>query len=85
MEGLKVKTTSLYDGEAREVIHVKHVSDLLSKVSACLDVYCHFILSDSKAQSFYFFHFCRFCTGRNGMRPRIGTCFLLMPLNWFLL
>ncbi|KAI7808891.1 nebulin-like [Triplophysa rosa] len=32
MEGLKVKTTSLYDGEAREVTHVKHVSDLLSKV-----------------------------------------------------
>ncbi|XP_049340915.1 nebulin isoform X45 [Astyanax mexicanus] len=32
MEGLKAKTTSLYDGEAREVAHVKHVSDLVSKV-----------------------------------------------------
>lgn len=33
MEGLKAKTTSLYDGEAREVAHVKNVSDLISKVS----------------------------------------------------
>lgn len=33
MEGLKAKTTSLYDGEAREVVHVKHVTDLVSKVS----------------------------------------------------
>lgn len=32
MEGLKAKTTSLYDGEAREIGHVKHVSDLVSKV-----------------------------------------------------
>uniref|UniRef100_A0A672T973 Nebulin n=1 Tax=Sinocyclocheilus grahami TaxID=75366 RepID=A0A672T973_SINGR len=32
MEGLKAKTTSLYDGEAREIAHVKHVSDLISKV-----------------------------------------------------
>ncbi|XP_039511630.1 nebulin-like [Pimephales promelas] len=32
MEGLKAKTTSLYDGEAREIAHVKHVSELVSKV-----------------------------------------------------
>ncbi|TRY59272.1 hypothetical protein DNTS_016356 [Danionella cerebrum] len=31
MEGLKAKTTSLYDGEAREIAHVKHVSELVSK------------------------------------------------------
>lgn len=36
MEGLKAKTTSLYDGEAREIAHVKHVSELISKVSACV-------------------------------------------------
>lgn len=33
MEGLKAKTGSLYDGEAREIQHVKNVSDLVSKVS----------------------------------------------------
>lgn len=33
MEGLKAKTGSLYDGEAREIAHVKKVSDLVSKVS----------------------------------------------------
>lgn len=33
MEGLKAKTTSMYDGEAREIAHVKNVSDLVSKVS----------------------------------------------------
>lgn len=33
MEGNKARTTSLYDGEAREIAHVKHVSDLVSKVS----------------------------------------------------
>ncbi|XP_066542162.1 nebulin [Hoplias malabaricus] len=32
MEGLKAKTTSLYDGEAREIGHAKHVSELVSKV-----------------------------------------------------
>nr|XP_046260995.1 nebulin isoform X22 [Scatophagus argus] len=32
MEGNKVRTTSLYDGEAKEIAHVKHVSDLVSKV-----------------------------------------------------
>ncbi|XP_059198819.1 nebulin [Centropristis striata] len=32
MEGNKARTTSLYDGEAREVTHVKRVSDLISKV-----------------------------------------------------
>ncbi|XP_056146105.1 nebulin [Lampris incognitus] len=32
MEGNKARTTSLYDGEAREIAHVKHVSDLISKV-----------------------------------------------------
>uniref|UniRef100_A0A8C7LQP9 Nebulin n=1 Tax=Oncorhynchus mykiss TaxID=8022 RepID=A0A8C7LQP9_ONCMY len=32
MEGNKVKCTSLYDGEAREIAHVKHVSELISKV-----------------------------------------------------
>ncbi|CAN9498499.1 unnamed protein product [Ophioblennius macclurei] len=32
MEGNKARTTSLYDGEAKEVAHVKHVSDLISKV-----------------------------------------------------
>ncbi|KAM6934332.1 nebulin [Xenentodon cancila] len=32
MEGNKVRTTSLYGGEAREIAHVKHVSDLISKV-----------------------------------------------------
>lgn len=40
MEGNKVRHTSLYDGEAREVAHVKHVSDLISKVSlACNQKY----------------------------------------------
>lgn len=38
MEGLKAKTTSLYDGEAREIAHVKHVSELISKVSACVKI-----------------------------------------------
>lgn len=33
MEGNKARTTSLYDGEAREIAHVKHVSELISKVS----------------------------------------------------
>ena len=33
MEGNKTRTTSLYDGEAREVAHVKRVSELISKVS----------------------------------------------------
>lgn len=33
MEGNKARTTSLYDGEAKEVAHVKRVSDLVSKVS----------------------------------------------------
>ncbi|XP_032385351.1 nebulin isoform X49 [Etheostoma spectabile] len=32
MEGNKTRTTSLYDGEAREVAHVKRVSELISKV-----------------------------------------------------
>ncbi|XP_067460505.1 nebulin isoform X2 [Thunnus thynnus] len=32
MEGNKARTTSLYDGEAREIAHVKHVSELISKV-----------------------------------------------------
>ncbi|KAK7939463.1 hypothetical protein WMY93_002789 [Mugilogobius chulae] len=32
MEGNKVRTTSLYDGEAIEVAHVKRVSELISKV-----------------------------------------------------
>ncbi|XP_061579114.1 nebulin isoform X4 [Cololabis saira] len=32
MEGNKVRTTSMYGGEAREIAHVKHVSDLISKV-----------------------------------------------------
>ncbi|KAG7240341.1 hypothetical protein INR49_026912, partial [Caranx melampygus] len=32
MEGNKARTTSMYDGEAREIAHVKHVSDLISKV-----------------------------------------------------
>lgn len=32
MEGNKVRCTSLYDGEAREIAHVKHVSELISKV-----------------------------------------------------
>lgn len=33
MEGNKTRTTSLYDGEAREVAHVKRVSELISKVN----------------------------------------------------
>lgn len=33
MEGNKARHSSLYDGEAKEVAHVKHVSDLISKVS----------------------------------------------------
>lgn len=33
MEGNKARTTSLYDGEAKEVGHVKRVSELVSKVS----------------------------------------------------
>ncbi|KAM9850923.1 nebulin [Aulostomus maculatus] len=32
MEGNKARTTSLYDGEAKEIAHVKHVSELISKV-----------------------------------------------------
>lgn len=36
MEGNKVRTTSLYNGEAQEIAHVKHVSDLISKVSASI-------------------------------------------------
>ncbi|XP_069011096.1 nebulin [Embiotoca jacksoni] len=32
MEGNKTRTTSLYDGEAKEIAHVKRVSDLISKV-----------------------------------------------------
>lgn len=32
MEGLKAKTTSMYNGEAREIAHVKNVTDLVSKV-----------------------------------------------------
>uniref|UniRef100_A0A3B3CEF5 Nebulin n=1 Tax=Oryzias melastigma TaxID=30732 RepID=A0A3B3CEF5_ORYME len=32
MEGNKVRTSSLYNGEAREIAHVKHVSELISKV-----------------------------------------------------
>ncbi|XP_023806844.1 nebulin isoform X24 [Oryzias latipes] len=32
MEGNKVRTSSLYDGEAREIAHVKRVSELMSKV-----------------------------------------------------
>ncbi|XP_047193270.1 nebulin isoform X28 [Scophthalmus maximus] len=32
MEGNKARTTSLYDGEAREIAHVKRVSELISKV-----------------------------------------------------
>ncbi|XP_023265507.1 nebulin isoform X1 [Seriola lalandi dorsalis] len=32
MEGNKARTTSMYDGEAREIAHVKHVSELISKV-----------------------------------------------------
>ena len=34
MEGNKARTGSLYDGEAKEVAHVKHMSELLSKVRA---------------------------------------------------
>lgn len=33
MAGNKAKTTSMYNGEAKEIAHVKHVSDLVSKVS----------------------------------------------------
>uniref|UniRef100_A0A665W3G4 Nebulin n=1 Tax=Echeneis naucrates TaxID=173247 RepID=A0A665W3G4_ECHNA len=32
MEGNKARTTSLYDGEAKEIAHAKHVSELISKV-----------------------------------------------------
>uniref|UniRef100_H3DE26 Nebulin n=1 Tax=Tetraodon nigroviridis TaxID=99883 RepID=H3DE26_TETNG len=32
MEGNKARTTSLYDGEAKEIAHVKHMSELVSKV-----------------------------------------------------
>ncbi|XP_054644081.1 nebulin isoform X4 [Dunckerocampus dactyliophorus] len=32
MEGNKSKTSSMYDGEAREIAHVKQVSELISKV-----------------------------------------------------
>lgn len=39
MEGLKSKTGSMYDGEAREVQHVKNVSDLVSKVSISNTIY----------------------------------------------
>lgn len=37
MEGNKARTTSLYDGEAKEIAHVKHVSDLISKVSLSIN------------------------------------------------
>lgn len=40
MEGNKARTTSLYDGEAREIAHVKRVSELISKVS-CLNLKQH--------------------------------------------
>lgn len=33
MEGAKAKTMCNYDGEAREIAHVKNVTDLISKVS----------------------------------------------------
>lgn len=36
MEGNKARTTSLYDGEAKDVQHVKRVSELMSKVSYIL-------------------------------------------------
>uniref|UniRef100_A0A3Q3IH06 SH3 domain-containing protein n=1 Tax=Monopterus albus TaxID=43700 RepID=A0A3Q3IH06_MONAL len=32
MEGNKARTTSMYDGEARDITHAKHVSELVSKV-----------------------------------------------------
>uniref|UniRef100_A0A4W6DPW1 Nebulin n=1 Tax=Lates calcarifer TaxID=8187 RepID=A0A4W6DPW1_LATCA len=32
MEGNKAKTTNFYDGEAKDIAHVKHVSELISKV-----------------------------------------------------
>uniref|UniRef100_A0A3Q2UJB2 Nebulin n=1 Tax=Fundulus heteroclitus TaxID=8078 RepID=A0A3Q2UJB2_FUNHE len=32
MEGNKARTTSLYGGDARDIVHVKHVSELVSKV-----------------------------------------------------
>ncbi|XP_029936222.1 nebulin [Myripristis murdjan] len=32
MAGNKAKTSSMYDGEAKEIAHVKHVSELVSKV-----------------------------------------------------
>lgn len=38
MEGNKARTTSLYGGEAREIAHVKNVTDLISKVRL-LDLY----------------------------------------------
>jgi hypothetical protein len=34
MEGNKARAGSLYDGEAKEIAHVKHMSELLSKVRA---------------------------------------------------
>lgn len=43
MEGIKARTTSLYGGEAREVAHVKHVSELISKVS-CLTLQQYMML-----------------------------------------
>lgn len=39
MEGNKVRTTSLYDGEAKEIAHVKRVSELISKVCFSLVLY----------------------------------------------
>lgn len=33
MEGNRARTTSMYDGEAKEIAHVKRVSELISKVS----------------------------------------------------
>lgn len=51
MEGTKLRNTSLYDGEAREVLHVKHVSELISKVSNLKKKSKTWAFSDRSAES----------------------------------
>lgn len=88
MEGLKAKTTSMYDGEAREIAHVKNVSDLVSKVGTSNIAHRNIVSltngSSVRCASFFFFMWLlRFCTDRNGMRPRTDTYCLLMRQSWF--
>lgn len=88
MEGLKAKTGTMYDGEAREVQHVKNVSDLVSKVSISNIAFIFMFIAFSRLTvdgrcALTFMFLLRSCTDRNGMRPRTDTYCLLMLLSWF--